>query len=121
MIGSEPEILFYAQRRSATGYVYTYALMEDQPFARIMQEEMIREIVANEPEFVVFVNVTTSWLARPNSLRRIFEWFDEYKRGLELVARVELRREGARWVEGEALKRGRRRSPYWLELYRRPG
>jgi hypothetical protein len=44
VLGSEPEIYFLARRHSATGYLYTYGLMEEQPFARQMQDEMIREI-----------------------------------------------------------------------------
>jgi len=43
-IGSEPEIYFYAQRHSATGYIYTYALMEEHKYAHAMPEEMEREI-----------------------------------------------------------------------------
>jgi hypothetical protein len=31
ILGSEPEIFFYSQRRSATAYIYTYPLMEPQP------------------------------------------------------------------------------------------
>ena len=58
MLGSEPQIYFYSQRRSATGYLYTYPLMEPQPFARRMQEEMIREIESTQPEFVVLVLVS---------------------------------------------------------------
>src|SRR5439155_1578592 len=30
MLGSEPQIYFYAQRHSATGFIYTYGLMEPQ-------------------------------------------------------------------------------------------
>ena len=80
VIGSEPQICFYAHRKSATGFMYTYALMEEHPFARKMQEEMISEIESNRPPYMVFVNVSTSWLVRKKSSRRIFEWFDEYQR-----------------------------------------
>lgn len=31
VIGSEPQIYFYSDRRAATGHIYTYALMEDLP------------------------------------------------------------------------------------------
>src|SRR5206468_6071143 len=44
VLGSEPQIYFYSKRLSATGYIYTYALMEPQPYAHQMQEEMIHEI-----------------------------------------------------------------------------
>lgn len=78
VLGSEPEILFYARRRSATGYLYTYGLMEPQPFARRMQEEMIAEIEDAAPAFVVLVDVSTSWLATPRSDRHLLAWSGEY-------------------------------------------
>ena len=78
VIGSEPQICFYSDRRSATKYIYTYPLMEPQPYAMQMQEEMIAQIETANPEFVVFVNVPMSWLARPNSVKKIFEWCDSY-------------------------------------------
>ena len=80
VIGSEPQIYFYSQRHSATGYIYTYALMESQKYALTMQQEMIAEIEAAAPEFVVFVNIPTSWLVRKDSQLRIFEWADSYAR-----------------------------------------
>jgi hypothetical protein len=77
VFGSEPEIFFDAQRNSATGYIYTYGMMEQQPFARKMQEEMIEEIKKKEPKFVVFVNVVTSWLPQNNE-RLILDWMNTY-------------------------------------------
>jgi len=56
VLGSEPAIYFLARRHSATGYIYTYGLMEEQPFARQMQDEMIREIGNHPPEFIVFAD-----------------------------------------------------------------
>lgn len=73
VLGSEPEIYFYAHRRSATGYIYTYPLMEHQPFAPQMQRQMAQEIESAEPEFIVQVRTWTSWLSRPGALSRIDE------------------------------------------------
>jgi hypothetical protein len=78
VVGSEPQIYFYAHRHSATGYIYTYPLMEPHPNAERMQEEMIREIEASNPAYLVFVNILTSWLPRPESPRLIFNWFHKY-------------------------------------------
>ncbi len=78
VLGSEPQIYFYAQRRSATGYIYVYPLMEPQPFAARMQEEMMREIEKARPKYVVFVGVETSWLITPQSNRALFDWFEKY-------------------------------------------
>lgn len=78
VLGSEPQIYFYAQRLSATGYIYTYALMEPQPYAHQMQEEMIHEIERAQPRFLVFVVMNRSWLADPNSDQTIFKWANAY-------------------------------------------
>jgi len=78
VMGSEPEIYFYSRLRSATGYVYMYPLMEDQPYAPIMQKDLSMQIEATLPKFVVSVNVITSWMPRPDSDIRIWSWFDQF-------------------------------------------
>lgn len=91
VLGSEPQIYFHSRRRSATSHIYTYGLMElargprdpagiepaawvPQPYARRMQDEMIQDLETSEPEYLVFVQVATSWLARPESDQHILEW-----------------------------------------------
>ncbi|HEX3619809.1 MAG TPA: glycosyltransferase family 39 protein [Candidatus Udaeobacter sp.] len=78
VLGSEPEIYFYAQRHSATGYIYTYGLMEPQQYAQQMQQEMIREIERARPEYLISVVMFYSWLWRPGSEQAIFTWVNEY-------------------------------------------
>jgi len=78
VLGSEPQIYFYSGRKSATGYIYTYPLMEKQKFAHRMQMEMIGEIEQAKPKYIVSVGVATSWLAHPESDRTIFEWSEKY-------------------------------------------
>jgi hypothetical protein len=78
VIGSEPEIFFYAQRKSATGYIYVYSLMESHPDVHRMQQEMIREIEAAKPEYLVIVNVPTSWMMNRNSDPSILDWANRY-------------------------------------------
>ena len=78
VLGSEPEIYFYAQRHSATGYIYTYGLMEPQKYMRQMQEEMIQEIERARPNYLISVVMFYSWLWRPGSERLIFTWANEY-------------------------------------------
>ena len=74
VIGSEPEIYFYAGRRAATSYIYMYPLMEPHPFARRMQEDMIAQLERERPRFLVLVNVDTSWSRRPDSSLAVMEW-----------------------------------------------
>jgi len=78
VLGSEPEIFFDARRRSATGYIYSYGLMEEQPLALRMQKEMIDEIEAAKPKYIVFANVRCSWLPVPSSKTEILRWSGEY-------------------------------------------
>jgi hypothetical protein len=78
VLGSEPEIYFYANRHSATTFMYTYPLMESHPFVRAQQEQMIDEITSAKPEFLVSVTVPTSWSYQANSDRHILEWMNEY-------------------------------------------
>ena len=75
ILGSEPQIYFLSHRRSATGYIYMYPLMESQPFATQMQTEMIKEIETTKPETIVFVSVKYSWVVRPESNRKVLDWW----------------------------------------------
>jgi 4-amino-4-deoxy-L-arabinose transferase-like glycosyltransferase len=80
VVGSEPEIYFYANRKSATGYIYTYPLMEPHRYASRMQDEMIREIDAAHPRYVVFVGMRVSLSLWPNPERRMLDWVERYVR-----------------------------------------
>jgi len=61
VVGSEPEIYFYANRHSATGYLYMYGLIVHHKYTAQMREEMLRELDANRPEYVVYVDEWSSW------------------------------------------------------------
>ena len=80
VMGSEPEIYFYAHRHSATGYIYTYALVENQPYGRVMQDEMIREVESVKPLYLVYVLSRDSWDTRSGADTHIFDWTDAYVR-----------------------------------------
>jgi len=90
VLGSEPAIYFLARRHSATGYIYTYGLMEEQPFARQMQDEMIHEIESHPPEFIVFADNPLSWARKPASDPKIFHWWDSYQTNYMLVALADI-------------------------------
>ncbi len=121
VLGSEPQIYFFSHRHSATGYIYTYGLMESQPYAERMQREMIAEIEAAKPEYVVWVEIATSWAIRPNASPFIFDWADKYVNTLyQRVGVVDIytnERTDVRW-DGEA---GRLppQSPTYLSVFRR--
>ena len=78
VIGSEPEIYFLSHRKSSATQMYVYPLMEAQPFAVKMQEDMIHEIEQNPPEILVFVCNPLSWLGGADSSQLLLEWVDKY-------------------------------------------
>jgi hypothetical protein len=78
VMGSEPEIYFYSGRHSATGYIYMYPLMENQKYALQMQKDMLNEIESNHPEYMVVVNMTSSWMPNPGSNTFIIGWLRKY-------------------------------------------
>ncbi len=103
VIGSEPQIYFYANRHSATGYIYTYALMEPQPFASAMQRDMIGEIEAAKPEFIVQVAYKYSWLMADKSDQTIINWAGDYtKKFYAQVGIIGLQTGGGMiWIPGK--------------------
>ena len=78
VLGSEPQIYFYSQRESATGYIYTYGMLEKQDLALKMQHEMMAEITRVGPKFVVLVCAPGSWIRHPGSPGAIFDWMERY-------------------------------------------
>ncbi len=91
VIGSEPQIYFYADRYPATGYIYTYNLVEIHSFALQMQKEMANEIEKNKPKYILFVDISLSWLTRPNSEKYIFTWAKQYlDKNYKIVGLIDL-------------------------------
>lgn len=91
VLGSEPQIMVYADRISATGHIYTYGMMEKQSYNVKMQEEMIKEIEEDNPKFIVFCKVALSWMEYSDSPRNIFEWMPKYiDKNYEMVGQVEV-------------------------------
>lgn len=90
VLGSEPQIFLYADRHSATGYIYAYPLMEPQQYNKQMQQNMIDEIEKAKPKFIIFCKVSASWLKRPESPTLIFDWFDKYQQSYTLAGIADL-------------------------------
>jgi len=121
VLGSEPEIFFYSGRRSATGQIYMYGLMEHQPYASRMQQTAIKEIETSEARYLVYVNVPFSWLVRPDSDTSILTWARSYIPAHYEVAGVAdiVSDESTVYAWGEEAARYVPRSPYVVYLFKR--
>lgn len=91
IVGSEPELLFTSGLRSVTGYLYTYPLIELQPYRQRMLEEFIGEVEAGKPEFLVIVAEHFSWGAQPwRAQHPVWTWLTEFQKAYTLVEEYQL-------------------------------
>ncbi|MGA8891211.1 MAG: glycosyltransferase family 39 protein [Anaeromyxobacteraceae bacterium] len=92
VLGSEPQISFYAGRPSATRYLYLYPLLEPSPFGPSMKAEMMAEVEAARPPWLIWVNQPASWDTRVGAARPVLEWAERFLgEGYELDGRVAIR------------------------------
>ena len=120
VLGSEPEIFFYSGVKSSTGYIYTYGPVESQSYAATMRQQMFREIESAKPEYVIVVNIPTSWLASPQSNRLIIDWLNRYaKEKLELVGLIDILSATKTAYHWDLQERSRSpQSPYFITVYK---
>lgn len=76
--GSEPQILYYAKRKSATRFVIMYPLVVNTPMAPGYQERAIEEISSDLPKVIVLATSRLSWGRQP----LISDVFNTYLRDL---------------------------------------
>ena len=76
--GSEPEILYYAKRRSPSRFITMYPLMIGTPLAEAYQKEAIREIRSNPPEIIVFASTPMSWFRQIGSPPELLDFLDRF-------------------------------------------
>lgn len=121
VLGSEPQIFFYAHRRSVSPVLYTYPLMEPHPYASEMQRDLIRAIETARPRYVVFVSNPLSWLAQPDSDQAILKWASGYfNTGYQRVGVIDMFSPAYTEYRWDAQTRGYRpRSPVFITVLRR--
>jgi hypothetical protein len=121
VIGSEPEIYFYAHRHSATSYIYIEPMVEPQPFALTMQNDMVRELERAAPEYVVRFPAEETLALGENSPTRLFDWWAEYGpqhyRVVGIADILSDYRTEYRW--DAAAEEYQPKSLYYLAVYRR--
>ena len=73
VIGSEPEIYFLSNRRSASKYIFFYSLTTPYPGVLKDQKKVVAEIRRNRPKYVVLVQIPTSFAISPSSELYVFK------------------------------------------------
>lgn len=122
VLGSEPEIYFYAHRLSASGYIYMYGLMEKQPYWQEMQQQMIQEVESNRPAYLVYFNHPATWLTTMGSSRLapFLDWANAYvKNNYEKVGLVELSDPDSRFTWGDEARKTVPKTQFWITIFKR--
>lgn len=78
--GSEPEILYYAGRRSSTRFVIAYPMTLPTIMAESYQIQAVRELSENPPRAIVLVRSPDSWLISRSTPDIYLRYFEELLR-----------------------------------------
>jgi hypothetical protein len=85
LFGTEPEVLFYAQRASATRYIYLFPLFGPFPDARERQQGVIAEVASARP--LVMVWLPNMMFFKEGAPQLLTNWFRRYSaRGYRIHA-----------------------------------
>ena len=61
LMGHEPQLAFYADKVSASGYMYSYPFIENQPYSMEMAYQYNKEIKTNKPKWFIDCFYWYSW------------------------------------------------------------
>jgi hypothetical protein len=122
ILGSEPEILYYARRRSASRYILMYPLMVPGPDAAARQQAVLDEVRRSQPRFVITVFLFNSFLVSPDTPATLLRGMKQYLADDYAVvgAVIWVDPPGApalrlRFVTGEAVSETFRKKPMWYD------
>ena len=119
ILGSEPEICFYAHRRSASGYIYMYDLVQPQPYAAAMRLEFMSDVEREKPAYVVFVRIPFSWSWDPGTTP-LLQWGEHYVQDqYRLCGVVTIEDKGADFYWDESVKMVTSWPEQFIAVYRR--
>lgn len=78
LIGSEPQIYFYTNKRPPSRHAYFSALVTNVPMHSEWQHEFVKDTEKAKPRYVVFFNHQISLMIQPNTDKYVFEWANKY-------------------------------------------
>ena len=126
VLGSEPQIYFYLQRKAPVSFIYMYPLLEKTPYAVPLQTRFVKEIASADADYLIGVHIGTSWFNRyvnKELADPLFGWIEAYQlRHYDVVGVVDMisRDETVyRWDESAGQYKPRSGN-YILVLKRRP-
>ena len=123
VIGSEPEIYFYSDRRAASKYAVIYTMIGSHKYALEMQKDYAAQVEAARPKFIIYVSVATSWAMPPEAEKWILGWVNLYvSTNYDLVGVIDINRnDPSKFMWDEDAVGIRPESKNWISVYRIKG
>ncbi len=100
MIGSDPEIFFYSQLRSKTGFMYMYPLFENQQYASAFTNKFKEEFDNNRPEIMIYF-YDFSFGKNKKNIDNITNWYLDELKNYIAIGKVDTisGKEYLKWVQ----------------------
>ncbi len=96
--GCEPQLAFYAQRTMASGYLYSYPLLEKQPYAPRMAAQFIAETEAKNPNWLVYSSISKGE-ENVQTLKTLNDWWATKTQNYQLRGCLyETNPNASRWI-----------------------
>lgn len=73
VMGSEPQIYVYLDRKAPSRHFYTAFLSRNHRFTETWQKEALEGLKAQKPDYVVFNIMSMSWMLRPDSNQGFYQ------------------------------------------------
>jgi len=98
--GSEPQIYYYAQRKSSTRFIITYPLNLPTPYQEQFQKELVNDLQKNPPQAIVVSQRAHSGLWNEGSPQIFIEYFmDLASQNYKIVGGYVWDNNGSYWQE----------------------
>jgi 4-amino-4-deoxy-L-arabinose transferase-like glycosyltransferase len=88
IIGSEPEIYYYANRRACTRLVFVYPMTGEYSYAAQLREEFEKDLIIQHPRYVLFVNNGASLMEDPEQRPVLVPILNELRKNYRLERQI---------------------------------
>jgi len=120
IIGNEPQLLFYSQRRSATSFIYTFSLIEEERFAEQFRLEMIHQVESVAPKLFIYTRTMLDYYEKSQGQKELDKWFLDYtKLYYNPIARFEYFCGDTLLVTDTTQMQKMPTHTFWISIYKR--
>ncbi len=78
LMGSEPEIYLYTNKKCPSRHAYFSFLVDNVPQHKMWQREFVSDVEKAKPKYLVYFNHPISLFVQPNTDKYVFDWMKQY-------------------------------------------